>query len=108
MGSSEFVRADIGKLESFVQQSADAIREFNEIQKEFDRINSTLLREWQGAGSDAYKKVSDHAMEKVGTIKDILDTINDKVLKDIIESYNKLDRELAEKNRHAGDENGEG
>ena len=103
MSDYEFKRADIGKLESFVSESEEAIREFAAIRDEFDRINRTLLSNWQGSGKEAYKNVADHITEKVGGIKEILDTINDKALKDIIEKYHSMAAELGEYNRHAGD-----
>ena len=103
MSDSGFVRADIGKLESFVGQSQEAITEFAAIRQEFDRINQTLLSNWEGSGKTSYKQVADHITEKVGNIKDVLDIINDNVLKDVIDSYHKVDNELGEYNRHAGD-----
>ena len=108
MAESKFVRADIGKLESFVSESAEAIREFGAIRNEFDRINKTLLSQWEGSGKNAYKEISDHITEKIGSIKDILDVINDKVIKDVIEQYHSIDKELAEYNRHAGDPDEQG
>lgn len=103
MAESKFVRADIGKLESFVSESAEAIREFGSIRDEFDRINKTLLSQWEGNGGNAYNEIAAHITEKIGSIKDILDVINDKVIKDVIEQYHSVDKELAEYNRHAGD-----
>lgn len=103
MADVKFVRADIGKLESFVSESEEAIREFGEIKKEFRRINDTLLRQWDGSGKAAYKQVSDHITEKIADIETILTTINDNVLKDIIAEYKKVDKELGAYNRHAGE-----
>lgn len=100
---SGFVRADIGKFESFITESEEAITEFSNIRNEFDRINSTLLANWEGSGKSAYKQVADHITEKVGGIKDILDTINDTVVKDVVKHYKSVDSELGEYNRHAGD-----
>ena len=78
---SDFVKADIGKLEGFVSQSEEAIKEFGDIRTEFERINSTLLDNWDGLGKASYKSVSDHILEKVGGIQDVLNTINDTVVK---------------------------
>ena len=103
MAVVDFVRADIGSLESFVSESEEAIREFGEIKKEFRRINDTLLRQWDGSGKAAYKQVSDHITEKIADIETILTTINDNVLKDIIAEYKKVDKELGDYNRHAGE-----
>lgn len=103
MSDYAFVKADIGKLESFVSESEEAIREFAEIRNEFDRINRTLLDNWQGSGKASYQNLSDHIAEKVGNIKDVLDIINNNVLNDVIEKYHSIDAELGEYNRHAGD-----
>lgn len=108
MADSGFVRADIGRLESFVSESEEAIREFNAIRDEFDRINKALLSEWEGSGKSAYKEIADHITEKIGSIKDVLDVINDKVLKDVINQYHSVDKELGENNRHAGESKNQG
>ncbi len=100
---AEFVRADIAKLESFIKESEDAIKEFSAIRTEFDRINNTLLANWDGVGSGAYSKVAKNITEKIGGIKDVLDTINNSVVKDLVEQYKNLDRELAEYNCTAGE-----
>ena len=81
---ADFVKADIGKLESFITDSEDAIKEFGDIKDEFDRINKDLLANWKGSGSSSYKQVSDHILEKVGGIQDVLNTINDCVVKDLV------------------------
>ena len=47
---ADFIRADIGKLEGFLKDSAEAIKEFAAIRTEFDRINRTLLSNWEGSG----------------------------------------------------------
>lgn len=100
---AEFVRADIGKLESFVSESEEAIKEFAAIRNEFDRINRTLLANWEGSGRNAYKKVAENITEKIGGIKDVLDTINDTVVKDLIAQYHAIDLDLGEYNRTAGE-----
>ncbi len=100
---AEFIRADIAKLESFVSESEEAIREFADIRTEFDRINNTLLANWDGVGSSAYSKVAKNITEKIGGIKDVLDTINDSVVKDLIEQYKQLDKDLGDYNRKAGE-----
>ena len=100
---SDFVKADIGKLEGFVSQSEEAIKEFGDIRTEFERINSTLLDNWDGLGKASYKSVSDHILEKVGGIQDVLNTINDTVVKDLSDQYNAIDKELGDYNRNAGE-----
>ncbi len=99
----DFIRADIGKLESFLTGSEEAIKEFADIRTEFDRINSTLLANWDGIGSSSYKSVSDHILEKVGGIQEVLNTINDTIIRDLVEQYHSIDTELGESNRKAGE-----
>ena len=41
---ADFIRADIGKLEGFLKDSAEAIKEFAAIRTEFDRINRKKKR----------------------------------------------------------------
>ena len=97
---SAFVKADIEAIESFETISAEAIQEFADIQQKFRDINSDLLNTWEGDGADAYKKETDHILENIGGIKDVLDSINSSVIKDIKDNYNKLDEDLAEFNRN--------
>ena len=105
---SAFVKADIEAIESFETISAEAIQEFADIQQKFRDINSDLLNTWEGDGADAYKKETDHILENIGGIKDVLDSINSSVIKDIKDNYNTLDEDLAEFNRNPPSEGGGG
>lgn len=100
MANADFVLADIEKLVQFEKDSADAIKEFNAIKEQFENINATLLRNWEGEGADAYKYETDHILEKIGGIEDVLKTINEGVLKDVKDNYMKLDDELGVFNRN--------
>lgn len=110
MSSSGFVLADIVKISQFEQKSQEAIAEFDAIKEKFNEINATLLSKWKGEGADAYKQETDHILENIGGIKDVLDAINNGVVKDIKDSYLQLDAELGEFNRNPqsgeGSENG--
>jgi len=57
-------------------------------------------------GADAYKYETDHILEKIGSIKDILDAINNSAVKDIKDNYMALDDELGEFNRNPTTEEG--
>lgn len=105
---SDFVSADISKISKFEKDSAEAIAEFNSIKEKFESVNSTLLSKWKGEGADAYRKETDHILENIGGIKDILDGINNSAVKDIKDNYLKLDSELGEfnKNPQADESNG--
>ena len=97
---AEFVSADISKITKFESGSAEVIAEFNSIRDEFDSINSTLLGKWRGEGANAYRNETDHILENIGGIKEILDSINNSVVKDIKDSYLELDNALCEFNRN--------
>lgn len=108
MADSNFVSADIAKITKFMSDSEEVIKEFNDIKEKFNLINSTLLGKWKGEGADAYRKETDHILENIGGIKDVLDSINNGAVKTIVDEYTNLDNELAEYNRdpQSGEENG--
>ena len=97
---SEFVSADLEIVANFMTKSQELITEFDNIKKEYERINEELLKDWEGHGADAYKKETDHILENIGGIKDVLDGINNGVLNDIKNQYDKLDEELGEFNQN--------
>lgn len=101
--SKDFVKADVAALEKFVKDSKEAVKEFGEIKKEFERINKELLSKWEGLGQKEYRIVAEHITDNIGNIEDVVKTINEDILKDIIDTYNSLDNDLADYNRHAGD-----
>ena len=107
MADSAFVLADIDKVVQFEKKSDEAIKEFDAIKEKFNDINTTLLKKWKGEGKDAYKKESDHIMENIGGIKDILDSINNGVVKDTKDAYLQLDEELGEFNKNPQTAEGE-
>ena len=100
MANTEFVLADIEKLKSFMEESEEAVREYGRIRKKFEEVNEKLLDKWKGQGADAYKLETDHIMENVMGIEEVLKGINEGVLKDIREYYEQLDEQLGEFNRN--------
>ena len=92
--------ANTTQLANFETASAEAIAEFDAIKKKFEEINSTLLKKWKGEGADAYKQETDHILENIGGIKDVLDSINNSAVKSIRDEYSKLDEQLAEFNKN--------
>lgn len=100
MSSSKFRSADITAIARFMDQSPDVIKEFDELKKRFNSINETLLKSWEGDGADAYKYETDHILENIGGIKDVLDGINNSAIKSIRDEYSKLDEDLGEFNRN--------
>ena len=100
MADAAFVSADIDKIAIFERKSQEAITEFDDIKTKFGEINDTLLSKWIGEGADAYKHETDNILEKIGGVKDVLDGINNGVVKDVKDSYLKLDEELGEFNKN--------
>ncbi len=107
MADSAFVSADISKIADFERDSADAIKEFAAIREEFERINSVLLGTWKGTGANAYKYETDHILEKIGSVEDVLNAINEGAVKSIRTTYSDFDDEMGEFNRDPGEGEGE-
>lgn len=93
-----FIEADIGKLGGVITKGQEIITEFNKIKSDFETINSTLLSNWKGYGADAYKYETDHIMENLVNVEEVINSINDSAINDIIDNYNKLDEELGDFN----------
>lgn len=100
MSGSGFNSADTTKIAEFERQSAEAISEFAAIKEEFKRINSELLSAWKGSGANAYKYETDHILEKIGSVEDVLNAINESAVKDIRSTYSDADEQLGEFNRN--------
>lgn len=97
----DFIRCDIDKMQEFIKYREEAKTEFLEIRKEYSTINNELLAKWKGKGAEEYRKLTQHITDNVGTIADVLDTIVDNVLVDIVAFYEEADKEIAEYNRNA-------
>lgn len=107
MSDSAFKSADTTKIAEFERQSAEVISEFAAIKEEFGRINGTLLSAWKGSGANAYKYETDHILEKIGSVEDVLNAINESAVKDIRSTYSEADEQLGEFNRNPHSEEGE-
>jgi len=105
---SAFVSADIDKIARFEEKSREVIIEFNAIKDRFNSINSTLLSKWKGEGADAYKQETDHILEKIGGVADVLDGLNNGAVAAVKENYTALDEELGEFNKNPGGDEGAG
>jgi uncharacterized protein YukE len=98
--------ADIEKLEQFENDSKDAIEEFDRIKRRFKEINDTLLSKWQGAGADQYRKEVNSILENIGSVAEVLNSINNDVIKGVKDAYNQLDSDLAAFNENPTTEEG--
>ncbi|MBO4697903.1 MAG: hypothetical protein J5643_11615 [Lachnospiraceae bacterium] len=107
MADAAFVSADTTKIADFEKQSAEAIQEFAAIKTEFNTINQTLLSAWKGAGANAYKYETDHILEKIASVEDVLNAINEGAVKSIRSTYSELDESLGEYNRNPDSGDGE-
>ena len=99
---AEFIRGDIAKIQEFIAYKDEAKVKFAEIRNEFDKINQTLLKNWDGYGAAAYSRVAEHITENVNGISDVLDTIVEELLVDLAKTYEDMDSALEEYNRTAG------
>ena len=99
----------IGRLRNiqFESDSQEAITEFDRIKSKFKEINDNLLTKWQGAGADQYKKEVDHILEKIGSVAEVLNAINNDALKSTKDVYLQLDADLAAFNENPTTEDGE-
>lgn len=95
---SKFNSIDIGKIGSFIRNSEDIKKEFSEIKKEFNRINKELLGVWMGEGADAYSKETNHILENIGNLDDVLESLTTDVLVDIKKNFDDVDKQLGEFN----------
>ena len=107
MSENAFVSADTTKIAEFEKQSEEVIREFAAIKDEFSRINGELLGAWKGSGANAYKYETDHILEKIGSVEDVLNAINESAVKDIRSTYSEADEQLGEFNKNPQSEEGE-
>ena len=107
MSDSAFQSADTTKIAEFERQSAEVISEFTAIKEEFGRINGALLGARKGSGAKAYKFETDHILEKIGSVEDVLNAINESAVKDIRSTYSEADEQLGEFNRNPHSEEGE-
>ena len=104
MADSGFVSADIEAIAKFMKDSEQAIKDFDNIKQTFVDINKALLEKWKGDGAEAYKYETDHILENIGGIKDVLDGINNSAIKSIRDEYSKLDEELGTFNQNPSTE----
>lgn len=98
--------ADIEKLVQFEKDSQVAKTDFDNIIKEFKRINEALLGKWQGAAANQYRKEVEHILEKIGSVGEVLDAINEGAVKSARDAYLQLDADLAAFNENPTSEEG--
>lgn len=107
MSDVSFISADTTKIAEFEEKSPEIIKEFEAIKQEFQRINSELLSVWKGVGAKAYKYETDSILEKVGSVEDVLNAINESVVKDVRSTYSSFDEEMGAFNMNPSSEEGE-
>ena len=98
---SDFNRGDLGKYQDFITKKETIKKEFAAIKREFSKINTELLKNWKGSGAASYRSYSSHVMDNIGGISDVLDTISDNLLVDVLNYYNELDDALHDMNTGA-------
>ena len=99
-----FKVVDIVALASFIKKSGELADKFEELKKEFNRINGELVGKgddspWKGEGADEYKYETDHILEKIGDLKSTIEALNRDTLANIKQSFSDKDDEIGEQNR---------
>ena len=94
-----FKKVDTTKIGEFIDKSPALVEEFENIKKDFNSINETLLGQWKGEGAKEYKQETDHILEKIGDLKAVIDEINNSTIKDIRKQFSDVDNDLGTFNR---------
>lgn len=96
---------DMVEFSKFLEDSPKLVEEFENIKKDFNKVNEDLLKVWVGEGADEYKYETDHILEKIGDLKAIIEAINITTINEIRQKFSDADAELAKFNREqASDE----
>ncbi|WP_295153718.1 hypothetical protein [uncultured Ruminococcus sp.] len=96
---SVFIKVDTAKITAFLTKAPTLVEEFENIKKDFEKINSDILGEWQGEGADEYKYETDHILEKIGDLAATIKEITEGTLTSVRDEFVKQDTEIGNYNR---------
>lgn len=94
-----YIVLDTKAFDAAIAQKQDLINSYNSLNKEYDRIVSTLLENWKGRGSTSFQKDAQTVKTNIVGIFDILKTMCD-TLTDCREIFSECDTALGEYNRN--------
>ncbi len=95
---SECHLLDAKAFNNAIAKKDSLIRTYDELNQEYDRIVSTLLRNWQGRGANAFAQDARTVKTNITGIYDILKLMCD-TLTDCRDIYAECDTGLGEYNR---------
>ena len=102
--ASEYVLLDTKAFDAAIAKKDDLIRQYDEINNEYDRIVNTLLNNWKGRGANAFKKDAQTVKTNIVGIFDILKIMCD-TLTDCRAIFAECDTSLGEYNRNPDSQN---
>ena len=101
--AGDYVVLDTRAFDKAIAMRSDLARAYEDINDEYDRIVKDLLKDWKGAGADAFKKDAKTVKTNIVGIFDILKSMCD-MLEDCREVFAECDRGLGEYNRSAANQ----
>lgn len=99
MEDNGYVCLDTRAFDQVLAKKDDLIKSYESINREYDRIVKTLLKNWQGRGADAFKKDAQTVKTNITGIYDILKIMCD-TLTDCRAVFAECDKGLGEYNRN--------
>ena len=97
MSNKGCVLLDTRAFDAAVAKKDGIIKKYNAINKDYDTIVKTLLKNWKGRGADAFKKDSDTVRTNIVGVYDILKTMCD-TLEDCRDIFTECDQAMGEYN----------
>ncbi len=97
--ADEYVLLDTKAFDQALAKKDDLIRQYDDINTEYDRIVNTLLNNWKGRGANAFKKDAQTVKTNIVGIFDILKIMCD-TLTDCRQIFAEVDTALGESNRN--------
>ena len=103
MANGEYVQLDTRTFDAFINNKDHLIKEYDEINAEYDRIVRVLLANWQGRGAFAFKRDAETVRTNITGIYDILKILCD-TLTDCRAIFAECDTGLGEYNQNPDQE----
>lgn len=104
MDDSGFVVLDTRAFDAAIEKKDELINSYNELNEEYDRIISALMKNWKGRGAAAFQKDAQTVKTNITGIFDILKIMCD-TLVDCREVFSECDSGLGEYNRNPDTDN---
>lgn len=99
MANNEYVTLDTRSFDAFIESKDSLIKQYDELNTEYDRIVSALLANWKGRGAAAFAKDAKTVKTNIVGIYDILKILCD-TLTDCRSIFEECDAGLGDYNRN--------